>query len=197
MESQQENQISNNTITESKPTKGAKGSNKQKDMKNLEKVFRKLDEKSIWSCYKQHNYDFQKTLVELAQISGEDVEAVKKRLPAKKTESTKKEEAEPQAKKKSMRTSEDIYRRIKVCLCMSHEKINNYPQWDSQYDSDEFVIGYEDRFDGIMECKLNAFVKDITDDNFIPWHRVIYFKQSGAIVWDRRTRQDDIFKSGQ
>jgi hypothetical protein len=37
-----------------------------------------------------------------------------------------------------------------------------------------------------------------TDEEFIPQHRILYFKRraDNVIVWERRTRIDDIFGSG-
>jgi len=77
-----------------------------------------------------------------------------------------------------MRKTEEVYHRIK---------------WDEKYNKDECVIGYEDRFVGIMDSPFDRFDKDLSSDTFVPWHRVQYFKVKGEIVWDRRTRVDLIF----
>lgn len=38
---------------------------------------------------------------------------------------------------------------------------------------------------------------EVTDEEFIPQHRVLYFKKAGGeIVWDRKRRIDKIFLSG-
>ena len=56
------------------------------------------------------------------------------------------------------------------------------------------MVGYLDRFEGMMEVDLSLWEnRDPTEETFIPWHRVQYFKQNGEIVWDRRTREDYIF----
>ena len=39
---------------------------------------------------------------------------------------------------------------------------------------------------------------DVTDEEFIPQHRILYFRKAsdGVKVWDRKRRLDEIFKSG-
>jgi uncharacterized protein (UPF0248 family) len=47
---------------------------------------------------------------------------------------------------------------------------------------------------------LTSWKKELSDEEFIPMHRVVYFREKGVegnIVWDRRTRVDLIFGSGQ
>ncbi|KAL4880923.1 hypothetical protein BJY04DRAFT_68241 [Aspergillus karnatakaensis] len=70
--------------------------------------------------------------------------------------------------------------------------------WDERYDSTDFVIGYEDRFEGRMEASLNSWKRESTDEEFIFQHRILYIKRKSdsEIVWDRRRRIDKIFKSG-
>ncbi|KAL4909937.1 hypothetical protein BDW74DRAFT_173416 [Aspergillus multicolor] len=70
--------------------------------------------------------------------------------------------------------------------------------WDENYDSTDFVIGYEDRFEGRLEASLNSWKRESTDEEFIPQHRVLYIKRKSdsEIVWDRRRRIDKIFMSG-
>ncbi|KXJ95823.1 hypothetical protein Micbo1qcDRAFT_157904 [Microdochium bolleyi] len=83
-------------------------------------------------------------------------------------------------------------------------------RWDPDLDSSEYVVGYEDRFLGIRERALDAWKSEQTDEEFIPQHRIVYFKKRGgggggggadggaddSIVWDRRTRRDEVFGSG-
>jgi len=86
--------------------------------------------------------------------------------------------------KKKLRTVMDVVNRV---------------QWDEQYNPEHFIVGYLDRFDGLVEEEfLNFDWSDVTtvDDweSFcIPKHRVYYFKQHGEVVWDRKTRTDKIF----
>jgi uncharacterized protein (UPF0248 family) len=71
-------------------------------------------------------------------------------------------------------------------------------RWDPSLDSANYVVGYEDRFTGIQEKSFELWKGDLTDEEFIPQHRVVYFKRrnDGEIVWDRRTRVDKVFGSG-
>lgn len=79
-----------------------------------------------------------------------------------------------------LRSSEDTYNRIR---------------WDSRFDTSEFVIGYLDRFVGMREMAFDKFKHDSTSENFIPFHRVYYFKRGSETMWDRNQRIDKIFNS--
>ena len=70
--------------------------------------------------------------------------------------------------------------------------------WDSNFDSEQYLIGYEDRFNGRLEASLGSWKRDLTDEEFIPQHRIIYIKREtdGEIVWDKRRRIDKVFLSG-
>ncbi|KAK5651549.1 hypothetical protein OQA88_11914 [Cercophora sp. LCS_1] len=84
---------------------------------------------------------------------------------------------------KKFRTAADVMNRIR---------------WDPEMDSADFVVGYEDRFVGAREKALDAWKSEQTDEEFIPQHRILYFKRKsdGVVVWERRTRKDEIFGSG-
>lgn len=71
-------------------------------------------------------------------------------------------------------------------------------RWDSSLDSGDYIVGYEDRFVGAMERSLEAWKLEQTHEEFIPQHRILYFKRKsdGVIVWERRTRTDLLFGSG-
>ncbi|KAL2153146.1 hypothetical protein VTH82DRAFT_4301 [Thermothelomyces myriococcoides] len=71
----------------------------------------------------------------------------------------------------------------------------NRIRWDPQIDSSDYVIGYEDRFAGAQEKELSSWKTEQTDEEFIPQHRILYFrrKSDGKLVWDRRTRLDELF----
>lgn len=71
-------------------------------------------------------------------------------------------------------------------------------RWDDSIDSGDFSVGYEDRFVGIMEKDLAEWRSEQTDDEFIPQHRIAYFKRrsDGVVVWDRAARVDLVFGSG-
>jgi uncharacterized protein (UPF0248 family) len=70
-------------------------------------------------------------------------------------------------------------------------------KWDESVDKSQVIIGYLDRFKGILEIKLNDF-KNVHDDyrDGIPLHRIRYFKINDEIVWDREKRIDLLTSSG-
>jgi poly(A) polymerase len=70
-----------------------------------------------------------------------------------------------------LRTSEEVYHRVR---------------WDPTFDPARFTIGYEARRPEPKEIRLC----DFSPGGDIPWHRVLYFKADGDIVWDRRTQID-------
>jgi hypothetical protein len=44
-------------------------------------------------------------------------------------------------------------------------------KWDSSFRTEEFIIGYEDRFIGIKEVQFDDFhAQDVTSETFIPWY---------------------------
>lgn len=74
----------------------------------------------------------------------------------------------------------------------------NRLRWDASYDHNDFVVGFEDRFLGAMERGLDAWKTEQTHEEFIPQHRILYFKRisNGVVIWERRTRTDLVFGSG-
>lgn len=74
----------------------------------------------------------------------------------------------------------------------------NRLRWDAAMDSSDFVVGYDDRFAGAQEKALDKWKSDFTHEEFIPQHRILYFKRrsDGVKVWERSTRTDSIFGSG-
>ena len=88
------------------------------------------------------------------------------------------------ATKEKLRPIQDIVNRIK---------------WDESYNVEDYVVGYEDRFDGVMEINLQDWKTEQTDLEFIPTHRIVWIKKKGddgERVWDRRMKHDGIFGSG-
>ncbi|KAL9026872.1 MAG: hypothetical protein Q9196_004526 [Gyalolechia fulgens] len=70
---------------------------------------------------------------------------------------------------------------------------------DSDFCAADYVVGYRDRHAGIMEKALEDWsVEGVEEEEFIPLHRVVYFKRisDDRIVWDREKRIDEIFGSG-
>ncbi|XP_029441093.1 leukocyte receptor cluster member 9 [Rhinatrema bivittatum] len=93
--------------------------------------------------------------------------------------------SEPCRKKPPMKTAEDVISRI---------------QWDEHLPKDCFVVGYLDRFLGIIEKPFAAFSwEDLASVGYdvlaIPKHRIQYFKYRDLIVWDKSTRTDNVFGS--
>ena len=76
--------------------------------------------------------------------------------------------------------------------------ILNRLRWDPNLDSSDHIVGYEDRFLGTREIALDRWKTEATDEEFIPQHRILYFRRrnDGVVVWDRETRRDEIFGSG-
>ncbi|RGP60462.1 poly a polymerase beta [Fusarium longipes] len=74
----------------------------------------------------------------------------------------------------------------------------NRLRWDTNFDPSDYLVGYEDRFLGARERAVEQWKTEQTDEEFIPQHRILYFKRraDNVIVWERRTRIDDIFGSG-
>lgn len=80
----------------------------------------------------------------------------------------------------------------------------NRLRWDSNLDPSDYIIGYEDRFLGAKETGLEKWKTEQTDEEFIPQHRILYFRKKfndegdgkGELVWERATRFDKVFGSG-
>lgn len=80
----------------------------------------------------------------------------------------------------------------------------NRLRWDPNLDPADYIIGYEDRFLGAKETGLEKWKTEQTDEEFIPQHRILYFRKKfndegdgkGDIVWERATRIDKVFGSG-
>lgn len=70
---------------------------------------------------------------------------------------------------------------------------------DPTLDASDYIIGYNDRIEGIMEMKVEDWKGgNVTDEEFIPQHRILYFRRAsdGVRVWDRKRRLDGVFGSG-
>lgn len=90
-------------------------------------------------------------------------------------------------KKPRMRTADDVISRI---------------LWDPSVDSSQFVVGYVDRFLGVLErpfCEFNWETNpcdcDYTTELALPRHRIQYFAYRGQRIWDRHSRTDRVFGS--
>ena len=109
----------------------------------------------------------------------------KKKPKKQKNRKKRGEEEESDAKKPSMKTAEDVIKRI---------------LWDDKLDRDDFLVGYIDRFRGIVEKYFSAFSwEDIASVDYdvlaIPKHRIQYFKYRREKIWDKPSRMDNVFGS--
>ncbi|XP_037310211.2 leukocyte receptor cluster member 9 isoform X2 [Pungitius pungitius] len=98
-----------------------------------------------------------------------------------------KSEAKEVNKKPRMRTAEEVISRI---------------LWDPSVDGAELVVGYVDRFLGVLERPFNDFNWDTdpcdcdySSELALPQHRIQYFLCRGLRVWDRHSRTDRVFGS--
>ncbi|XP_010742632.3 leukocyte receptor cluster member 9 [Larimichthys crocea] len=116
-----------------------------------------------------------------------DQEKVEKHKKKQGKPSKPKYEAIEVNKKPRMRTADDVISRI---------------LWDPSVDASEFVVGYVDRFLGVLERPFNDFNWDAnpcdcdyTTELALPRHRIQYFTYRGHRVWDRHSRTDRVFGS--
>nr|XP_054762699.1 uncharacterized protein LOC129269251 [Lytechinus pictus] len=121
-------------------------------------------------------------------IADSDTRDKEKKKEMKKNKG-KKQDDTPQfgrdTKKPPMKTATDVISRI---------------QWDKQLNPEHFIVGYLDRFIGVVEQPFLAFYwGDIAEVDHltlaIPRHRIQYFKYKDEVVWDKRIRLDNVFGS--
>ncbi|KAF3934553.1 hypothetical protein ABW19_dt0209031 [Dactylella cylindrospora] len=110
-------------------------------------------------------------------------ESIRNRKKPKAKSTSPQRNSSPAKPKAKLRPSHEVYHRIK---------------WDNTYDSSNYLVGYEDRFRGVLELPVDKWKMEMSDEEFVPMHRVVYFKEkkSGEVVWDREKRIDKIFGSG-
>ncbi|OJD25404.1 hypothetical protein ACJ73_03229 [Blastomyces percursus] len=104
-------------------------------------------------------------------------------LPSTKKKNIHRPTTKPPVSSAKLRVASDILSRLR---------------WDPSLNGTEYIIGYEDRFLGAKEISLDRWKSEQTDEEFIPQHRILYFKRKddGRVVWDREARKDEIFGSG-
>ncbi|EXJ92589.1 hypothetical protein A1O3_01141 [Capronia epimyces CBS 606.96] len=88
--------------------------------------------------------------------------------------------------KMKMRSAQDVLSRL---------------QWDADHDMASYTIGYLERFAGIKEMPASSWIAESTEEEWIPQHRIKYFKRTldngdQEVVWGRDKRLDRIFGSG-
>lgn len=64
-------------------------------------------------------------------------------------------------------------------------------RWDPGFATDDVIVVYADRFSGQRERAFADFAPER-----VPWSRVVQFRRGGLVLWDRRTRIDRVFGSG-
>ncbi|KAI9830494.1 MAG: hypothetical protein M1826_004731 [Phylliscum demangeonii] len=71
-------------------------------------------------------------------------------------------------------------------------------RWDESYADDTYIIGYADRFRGVLEVALAQWLDELTEEEFIPQHRILYFRRQsdGERIWDKHEKLDLVFGSG-
>jgi len=130
----------------------------------------------------EEDEEIAQEMKELGLEGSEEEEGVEERVSKKrgKKQAQQKRQESPTAKTGKLRPASDVLSRIR---------------WDPSIDAADYVVGYEDRFIGIIEKPLVAWTNEQTDEEFIPQHRIVYFRRSsdGKKVWDRRERIDEIF----
>ena len=69
------------------------------------------------------------------------------------------------------------------------EYIINRIQWDPNLNANknDYRIGYEDRFLGIVEIEFEEFIAKSAE---IKEHRIKYFKKQGEVFWDKNLKID-------
>jgi uncharacterized protein (UPF0248 family) len=149
---------------------------KSNDVKNL-----RLDDRE-WGDYVAELEPDSDDEEDIDELSDELIEPVKRTIPQRHKPTTA-----PLSSSK-LRPASDVLHRLR---------------WDPSLDPADYIIGYEDRFLGARETDLEKWKTEQTDEEFIPQHRILYFKKKGGddgkgeVVWERVTRIDKIFGSGK
>jgi len=108
-------------------------------------------------------------------------------LPKSRAKKLRKAAHRTQASKPLLRPAKDILSRIRH---------------DPSLDESDYIVGYHDRHADVMEMDVSEWKGggDYTDEEWIPQHRIMYFRkksdQDGRRVWDRASRLDRLFGSG-
>ena len=125
---------------------------------------------------------------EIAKEKSDSDEKPRHNKPKRLQYNTEPNEPNPKSNKKiKMKTVTDVVNRI---------------IWDEDLDHNDFTVGYIDRFTGLKEKPFEDFSwKNPVDIDYweefgVPQHRIVYFKWKEHVVWDKETRKDFIFGSG-
>ncbi|OAP64461.1 poly(A) polymerase [Fonsecaea erecta] len=125
------------------------------------------------------------------------------KLQEEKDELKRKQDIEHYAKRKKQEKHESSIISIDVPIpkMRSAQDVLKRLQWDTDLDMSKYVIGYLERFAGIKEIPARKWLSEVTEEEWIPQHRIKYFKRlsengEDEIVWDREKRIDKIFGTG-
>lgn len=109
-------------------------------------------------------------------------------LPRSRAKKIRKAAHQTQDSKPLLRPAKDILSRIRH---------------DPALEESDFLVGYLDRHcPDVMEMEVSSWKGggDFTDEEWIPQHRIMYFRKKGdearRKVWDRAARLDRLFGSG-
>ncbi|GFO43898.1 leukocyte receptor cluster member 9-like [Plakobranchus ocellatus] len=111
----------------------------------------------------------------------------KKKKNKQRKQKSDKEQDDGDEKLPPMKTASDVVNRI---------------IWDDGLEKDDFIVGYFDRFRGLMERSFSAFSwEDLASVDYdvlaVPKHRIQYFKYKDVKVWDKSRRVDNVFGSAK
>ncbi|GAB1598563.1 uncharacterized protein LOC115212386 [Argonauta hians] len=102
-------------------------------------------------------------------------------------------------KKRGLKKNEDIMVEKKPAMKTASDVISRI-LWDEKLKPEDFIVGYMDRFIGIIEKSFDCFSwEDISSVDYytlaVPKHRIFYFKYKTIKVWDKVQRLDLFFGS--
>lgn len=147
------------------------------------------------SNIKQNNWSddkIQSDFLEFEEINDPpDFSIVNQVVKSKKMEKKNKQIQTIQSQNSSTNQNDEAFIRKKL---RPAENVLARIKWDVNFKSEEWLIGYEDRFSAIQEIDLKEWEIGLKNElGTIPIHRIRYFKLKGQIIWDRKTKMDRIF----
>jgi uncharacterized protein (UPF0248 family) len=177
------------------------------DLEAVRKLADKLEEQvredraTIEGCFIRVLFENQ------TDIAKEDLETCTKTFPRKtltgderSNSRNKKDGITPTKQKKKERpVSDENQEHEKAGRFRTAAEVHNRLKYDDSWDIDEFVLGYIDRHnEKIVEKSAGDWVRETTAEEFIPEHRIEYFKKVGSaaeeFVWHKSRKVDQIFK---
>ena len=104
-----------------------------------------------WSDAGFDDEEDEDNLVDAAETT-DDQNAQEYSPSASKKKQAKSKQATPNLPARKLRTSSDVYNRL---------------VWDPAVSKEDYVIGYEDRFKGLMEMPLSSWKREVEDESFV------------------------------